>query len=225
MAAPTNKSTINSSSSASTYTTSATFTPTVGELLIAVISVSRSTLAAPTFSLSDGSTFTLVGTGARSTRRCYVFVADALSVSASAVTGTFNCTGDAATGCIGWIGSQAGITRAGASAVRQFAHNDNVTYGTPSVTFGSSVITSNPTVVGFSSDDSSGTSTPPTGWTEMQDLNTAGLQVQQEIAVRASGFTGTTVTWGSSELDFCTVGIELDLSAAASARSWGCVIG
>lgn len=224
MAAPTSKSSFNSSTNAATYTT-ASFTPTVGELLIAVVSVSASVLAVPTLTLSDGSTFALVGTGSRSSRRCYVYIANALSVSASSVTATFDCTGDAATACIMWIGSQAGITRTGSAAKKQFAKNDNVTSGTPTVTFDSACDTSNPTVVALSSDDSSGNSTPPTSWTEVQDVNTSALELQQEVAVRASGFTGTTVTWGSSELDFCTVGIELDLSAAASARSWGCVIG
>jgi hypothetical protein len=61
--------------------------------------------------------------------------------------------------------------------------------------------------------------TTVTNWTERQDVGFANDTNGLEVITRDSGFTGTTMTWGSSSASrFASMIIELDTTAAPSTR-------
>lgn len=182
---------------------SASFTPVAGELLVVVVHANRTVAASPTVTASANSlTFTKLSTTATkntSLDTSYVFVADqAVPSSPAAMTVTFDCTGDAATGTIICVAGIAGMSKFGSTAVRQAAKVDNVAGGTaPVVTLASACLTTNPTI--FTTFGTAvGGFTAPTGWTEQVDAAQATPSSSGGYASRDSGFTGTTVTQGNS---------------------------
>ncbi len=115
-----------------------------------------------------------------------------------------------------------GITRTGASAARQSAKQENQASGTPAPAFGVACLTGNPTIGGVMNGANPATMTEPTGWTENRDTGYNNPTTGFEGVRRDSGFTGTTVTWGSSSASaFCSLIVELDTSAVASATGTG----
>lgn len=195
--------------------TSGSFTPAEGDLLVVVISISGTT--APFLgpvTTSTGITFSYVG---EATPRTLVFVANSLvPASPSAMTAQWDGTGDSGTGCTIIVARLAGMTRTGLSAVRQFKTQNSGTSGTtPSVVLDAACLTGNPTVaaVGIGGVNPAAI-TEPSGWTEQADTGFASPAVGQEYATRDSGFTGTTVTWGSTAGgSFGAIVVEFDTSA------------
>lgn len=204
--------------------TSASFTPTVGDLLVVCIRVTGTIGSAPVLTASANSiTFGTSGSPLinqftnASAHKDIVFVANQFVPSSpSAMTVTVVLTsGDTASGCIMGVFAVTGMTLAGTSAVRQFVAPDNtpsVSAAPASVTLPAAALTTNP-LLGFSGTISTGGMTPPTGWTELLDQSYSTPTTGGEVAVINSGFTGTTVTTGSNS----TVGgwavIEFDASA------------
>lgn len=199
---------------------SASHTPPGNQTLLYFVQASGTVAATPTLTASANSlTFTLVTTSTKnsSADTQYVFVADqATPASPSAMTVTFDCTGDAATGAI-ISGVAYDITRVGTNAILQTAKVDNVAGGTaPSTTFSSAAQTGNPTIFAFHVNVTTG-STPPTNWTEQVDTNFSTPAQGGGYATRDSGFTGTTITLGSSTNGACSaIAIELDASSAST---------
>jgi len=213
--------TINSTSNGSSYT-SGSFTPANGDLLVAY-ALGRATVTRPatmTDSLSGTWTQILAIDGSVTTDTQYLFVRTA-SVSNSSMTVTFDCTGDAATGLELFVVRIAGMSRFGSSAVLQTANQTAQSAGgTPAPSFGSSALNGNVTLAFITSQ--AGTIpwiTEPSGWTERADVGFTSPTTSAEYATRDSGFTGTTITWGSSSSQvFGDVIVELDTSSSAAAR-------
>lgn len=193
---------------------SGAFTPAASDLLVAFV-VATTTVAAGSMTNSAGLTFTKITTALKGTSAdtLYMFVADSLA-AASSQTCTFDCTGDAATGSVIYVVRVSGMTRTGSSSSLQTAKQENLgSGGTPAATFPASALTGNPTL-GFVS--GSGAVTPPTSWTELvADTTYATPTTSAEYCTRDSGFTGTTITWGSTitGVSGCIIA-ELDTSAA-----------
>jgi hypothetical protein len=211
------------STSNTTSYASNSFTPTQGDLLYVTCAASDTTVTTPTLTASaNGITFTRVigavkAVGADS---MFTYVANQLvGASPSAMTVTFDCTGDAATGCIIVVALVSGMTKTGSTAIKQSAKVDNVAGGTaPSTVFGASCDTNNPTIFSFMVTVAVGT-TPPTNWTERTDLTYATPTQGGGYDSRDSGFTGTTITLGSTANgNCCAIAVELDASATAVAR-------
>src|SRR5437868_3749265 len=112
MAAVTHRDTLATTTGASTYTSNS-FTPALNDLLVAFVVVSDSVLGGPTMTDTQSLGFSLVapllqpffGTSAH---RMYAFISNGLAANSS-MTVTFNCTGDAATGCIMFVASVSGM--------------------------------------------------------------------------------------------------------------------
>lgn len=204
-----------SSSASTTNTTSyasSAFTPAVGDLLVFLVLASE-TVDAGSVSSSAGYTFTKVATAHRnSTDTLYVFVADSLVTSAVSQTLTYNCASDAATGCFRVVISISGMARTGASAVRQSAVQNTGTAGTtPAVTFGGAALTANPLVALLCNQANPATVTQPSGWSEQNDSGFNTPTTGFEYANINSGFTSSTVTWGStSGTQFAALAVEFD---------------
>lgn len=221
MAACSHAITLASSSNLSAYTTTG-FTPVVGDLLVVFVAKTASIIPG-TCTDSQSGTYVQahIVNKASGSDELQVFVRTALVPAASSTTVTYDCTGDAATGCFIFVVRVSGMTRTGALAVRQFAGQSAQAGGTtPSAVFPAACLTGNPTLGCVFNATSPAGMTPPTSWTELVvDVGFSQPTSGCEYVIRNSGFTGTTITWGSTSASaYCDLTIELDTSAPASRR-------
>lgn len=207
---------------------SGSFTPAANDLCVVFVTATNTVLASPTLVDSVGGTYTRFITATKAGDRLYVFVGNQLA-AATARTVTFDCTADPATGCVIQVARVSGLTRTGVSAVLQAASVDNqLAGGTPAVSFGLAVQTGNPTLGLVGNATNPATMTTPTSWTERNDTGYGSPTTGAEYVSRDSGFTGTTITWGStSSSGFAAIIVELDASAVAGgqpiARRWSTI--
>lgn len=200
--------------------TSTSATPTGNALLLVFAMITASDDPAPACTGSaNGMTFTLVASQAKPTNvgdKVYCFVSDQLTpASPVAMTATVSLPSDPATGGVVSIEQVTGMTLTGLSAIRQFDVSNGGAGTTPDVVFPSAVDTNNPTVIGHIDTSGTGT-TPPTGWTEAYDVTFINPTTGASVVYRDSGFSGTTVTWGSTSTQHAQVGVELDASAGGA---------
>lgn len=205
-----------STSNVTSYASGA-FTPAAGDLLVAFV-VASGTVATGTMTDSQSLGFTKITSALKATSvdTVYAFVSNNLAANSS-MTVTFDCTGDAATGAVIFVASVSGMLRVGLNAITQSAIQENqAASGTPAPAFTNAVNTNNPTLgcVGNSSNPAG--ITPPSSWTEdaAGDTGYNTPPTGGEYAFRNSGFTGTTITWGStSATAFGAIILELDSRA------------
>lgn len=222
MAAVTHAAASASTSNASSYT-SALFTPQANDLLVVFV-VASGTVATGSMTDSQGLGFTKITSALKnsSVDTVYCFVANALAANSS-MSVTFDCTGDAATGAIIFVARISGMSNTGSSAVRQTANRQNgAANSTPFPVFAAPALNDNPTlgVVGNSSNPAG--MTPPTDWTEQNDTGYSTPTTGGEYVSRDSGFTGTTITWGSvSATNHGAITIEIDTGAVADSYPAG----
>lgn len=202
-----------STSNATSYA-SGSFTPAGGDLLIAFV-VASGTTATGTMTDSQSLGFTKITSALKATSAdsIYAFVSNNTAAS-SAMTVTFDCTGDAATGSIIFVASVSAMFRVGLDAIAQSAVQENqAAGGTPAPSFINSVNTNNPTLGCVGNSSNPATVTPPSSWAENASGDT-GYNTPPtggEYAYRDSGFTGTTITWGgTSATAFGDIILELD---------------
>ncbi len=201
-----------------------TIVPAVDDLLVVFCAVSVNTNAAPTMTDDNGSgTYTLIQTAQWNTsaNTMSLFVRTALMVNTTSTVITC-ATGSNTSGEL-VVYAITGMTRTGASAILQNARQENqASGGTPAPAFGASAQTGNMTLGGVANATTAPSWTPPTNWTEEQDVSQATPTTGLETVSRASGFTGTTITWGSTSGSvFADIIVELDTSAPPSRnRIW-----
>lgn len=195
-------------------------TPAVGDLLVVFCNASGNTNATPTCSDNNGSgTYTLITTALKNTSAdtLSVFVRTALMVNTTSTTVTV-ATGSNTAGEI-VIVALSGMTQVGAAAVLQSAVQANQAASTtPAPAFSSSALTANVTLGAVAnSTATAATMTEPTNWTERQDVGQGSPNTGLEVVSRDSGFTGTTVTWGSaSSTAFASVILEMNGSSVTN---------
>jgi hypothetical protein len=201
-----------SSTDASTYAGNP-FTAVADDVLVTLVVASGTTIAA-TMTDNQGGTWVLARQALFTTSAdsIYLFVRNELAANVSHTT-TFDCTGDGATGCEMVNYRIALMTRTGAAAVRQTAIQENQGAATPAPVFAAAALTENPTIGVVGNNTNPAGLTPPTSWTEGQDIGFATPAKGCETAHRNSGFTGTTITWGSSSASaFGAIIAEFDTS-------------
>lgn len=210
-----------STANATSYV-SGSFTPAVGDLL--VVFVTASATISPQASLAYSSpselTFSKISSATRNAGAdtLYLFVSDGFVPTAASRSVTYDCIGDAATGTVITVYSISGMGRTGAAAVRQTAVQSNQASGTPAPVFASAALTANPVLGMVANGSNPAGMTPPTGssptWTEGSDSGYITPTTGQETIWAASGFTGTTVTWGNAPGTlFGSIIVELDASS------------
>lgn len=199
---------------------SGSFTPVVGDLLVVFVSAAAEALAAPTLTASaNGITFSRsprIAVKASSADRLYTFVANELVPSSpSAMTVTFDCTGDTANGAGIAVARVDGMARTGLSAIRQSAFVSNIADTVAlTTTFATEPHTNNPVMQAVFVSNTAGT-TAPTGLTEQADWSFSVPNAGGGYSSVNSGFTSKTITLGTtSHSGACAVAIELDTSAA-----------
>lgn len=210
-----------STTNTTSYTTGS-FTPVAGDMLVVAV-YAQGTNVAATATMSgsaNGLTFdiadSILANGTSAT--LLLFVSDLVPSSPSAMTVTFDCSADAATGAIVTVGRVSGMSLSGLAAVLQtVGTNSNVTTGSPaSLTFPSAPGSSNIVIAVLGNNTSNTGVTAPSGFTSASSNNfatpTTGMQVVYDAASAP-----TTVTWGSTSATVGgTIAIELDTSASST---------
>lgn len=193
---------------------SASVTPAIGELLVVFCCVGNNSNTAPTCSDDQGGTYALIGSPgqftATNTFTHSAFVRNQ-PVEAAVAHSITVASGANDAGVVGVI-RVSGMSRFGSSAVRQSSTANGANGVAPAMTFSSSALTGNVTIVSVGSTDT--TTTPNASWTERIEANQLTPTTALEVATRDSGFTGTTVTAGATQTGaWSCIGVELDCSA------------
>jgi hypothetical protein len=113
-----------------------------------------------------------------------------------------------------WVYRLTSMKRCGLAAVRQSGKQDNQAAGTPSITLGQAILTTNP-VVGsvMTGSNSTANTAPPTGWAENVDTGYNTPATGRESTGISSGSTLTTVAWtAATPSAFCSLVVEFDAS-------------
>ena len=214
----TNAATTTSTSNVASYA-SGSFAPAVNDLLVVFVTSSGTTNVG-SMTDSQGMGFTLATSTPKnaSADTMYMFVSNVLATTTNSMTVTFALTSGTATGAAIDVMRIAGMTRTGSSAIVQTMTKANqASGGTPAATFSSAAQTGNPTVGAVGNSTSPATLTPPSSWTEQTDTGYSTPTTGQETISRNSGFTGTTITWGSTSASaFGVIIAELNTSAATA---------
>jgi hypothetical protein len=202
---------------------SGAFTPAVDKLLVVLVWAAGTTL---TGSMSSTGAYTGAWTLAANygtVNQKLLYVADGLTTSSVSSTVTFDCTGDAAAGCNLSVYSVSNMSKFGASAMRQIKNNGVGGSGgtTPEVIFDSAVLSQNPTIVFVQNATNPAGVTPPTNWVEGADIGFDTPIYGMETAARNNGFSGTTITWGSTSASTWTAfACEINSGFIASSGSY-----
>jgi len=186
---------------------SASFTPAANDLLIVFVVADGTDTVAATLADSQGLGFTLM---ARTTYNSaadsvYCFVANKLAAN-SAMTVTFDCTGNNATGANIYVGRVSG---AEGVYIRQISTGSGAGGTAPAVVMPNAFITTNGGLGCVGNGANPAACTAPASWTETNGVDTghATPPTGQECVNRLSGETGSTITW-----------------AATSGTAWGAIV-
>lgn len=205
-----------STSNVASYATGA-FTPVALDLLLVFVLVTGNNIAGATVTDSQNLGWTLVNVAAKAVNadRLWCFVSNHFA-AASSMTVTFTTGSGTATGASIAVYRIASMTRVGPDSIRQSAIvSGGAAAGTPAPAFTASALTGNPTLGSVGNATNPATVTPPASWTEDADVGFATPTAGHEVVHRDSGFTGTTVTWGStSATAFCALIVELNSASA-----------
>jgi hypothetical protein len=194
-------------------------TPAVGDLFIAFCVASVNTQTAPTMTDNNSGTYSLITTAQKATSADTMSVFVRNQFLANTTSTTLTCaTGSNTAGEIVVV-AVTGMSQTGSNAIRQSNRQENqASGGTPAPAFSSAALTDNMTLGAIFNATNPATMTTPTNWTERQDVGQATPTTGLEVVTRDSGFTGTTVTWGStSGSAFSSIIVELDASVDPSA--------
>jgi|GEM_PF-6304328 len=204
MAAIVNAITTGSTTNGTSYTCGS-FTPAAGDYLIVSVHASDTTTDG-TLTDSQGLGWDqLTGVVSNTDDRLIVFKSQTVA-AASAMTVTWDCTADAATGAL------IAVTRASGTDgnIRQVASNSGAAAVTPSVVFAQNCITSSGIIFVTGNLSNPHGNTVPTNYTARNGgaYNTPTTGVT--ASTRNSGETSNTITAGGlSASDWTTVGIEI----------------
>lgn len=198
-----------------------TFTPAVGDGVVVIVALSGCVNPVPSMTDDKGGTYYLAGTALWGSSANILAVFCREQIITSATSTVITCASGSNTAGELVALRLAGPTRVGAGMIRSIGWQANQAGGgTPAPTLNQSALTGNLTIVAVAS--STTAVTPPTNWTERQDVNQATPTTALEVATRDSGFTGTTITYGASVATaFASVAIEIDSSSDAAGAAYG----
>lgn len=192
-----------------------TFTPSVGDVLVAVCANSGRTTAQPPTVTDNNSSGTYDRIAVSSTKNTsadsmWVFVRTQPIPAASSTIVTMTQASDSGGGlCVVRLG---GMSRFGLQAVRQAKAQNNQAAGTPSITLDNAPL-GNGGLVGavFTTSNSTNNTSQPAGWSEQTDLGyttpTSGL----EVATNGLGDTNNPVAWlAATPSAFGSIVVEFD---------------
>jgi len=195
----------------------ATTTNATSYALGAFTPAANSVLAVLVFATNTIASGTMTGGGLTWTQRtsqlynllhtAYLFTAS-VGASPSSTTITFDCTGDAASGCV-MMAFQ--VTDADTIVPVRQVQPGSGALGNPSVTFPTTLLTVNAYIAGFGIPRNPPASTPPASWTEVADTGYGTPTSGATGAYRATGETGTTVTFTSALGNWGMIAVEINI--------------
>lgn len=193
---------------------SASITPAVGGLLVVAFAEAGQ---AVTGSISDdrGGTYTTIISALRTASAAYLAVAIRNQLCASAVAHNVTMTaGGTNTGGGLAVFEFSGMQRVGVAAARQSAKHENIAaLGTPAPALGVAALTVNALLAVCVNLTSPAGMTPPSGFTERQDVGFSTPTTGLEAATADNGITASTITWGSTTgTQAGAIVVELDTS-------------
>lgn len=200
--------------------TTQTSTPAVNDLIAVVVfaSAAANKVASVTDNNSSG-TYTKVGEVDLSTTHTVgIFVRDALIASASSTIFTANYTGTATGGGLCPF-SISGMSKTGATAIRQSNTATGLAGTTPTVVLGAAALTSNPLLGagGRVSNPPAWTARSSPAYTEAFDVGYNSPSSGVEAMFISSGETASSIAWGATTPgDWHAIVAEFDSSAAAT---------
>ena len=213
--------TLNNSLAGPTYT-SASFNPAVDDLIVVFCAISGVDDDAGTCTESaGGGTYTKIDHAEQAQGRIYMFVADQLCAATTARTISVDVSGgtNQGSGVFMWVVTVAGMDRSGLAAIKQSAKDENQASGQPAAPIFGSSVTSGDLVLGavMNQTNPAGLTIPGDFDAELSDIGGLNPTRGGHLVKDDTGFTGTTVTWGSNSASaFCAAVLELDTSAAVS---------
>lgn len=194
-----------STSNLSSYAMTA-FTPSANSLLVVLVAAAGTVAATPT--MTGGSlswTREAISINIGSSGGEQVIFWAKVGGSPVSTAPTFDCTGDAATGCLMSVVEFTGYDANAANPIQQTKMPTALTTSTnPNITFGSALNTLNGYVAGWVGGfNTAPQSTAPSGWTEADDLAISSPNANVASAYRAGGestagpfaFTSASTTW------------------------------
>lgn len=197
--------------------TTGAFTPSANDLLLAVAVVTGQANGG-TFSDSQGLGWTQVQATVQNGSADSLVMAVANNLTAnSSMTVTFTPAGaPTSTGIAMSVVRIGGMSRTGASAIRQSGKQDNgAAAGTPTVTWGSTSLSANLCYAAVGNGSNPPSITQPSGWFGNNNTGYTTPTTGIEDFRINSNFTNSTVTWGgTSATAFSAIAAELDTSAA-----------
>lgn len=213
----------NTTNSPTTHTVTAT--PSLNDLIVVVHGGSgwaSGDTSVITDDNSDGlGVYTIVGggplsTGGGSAGGLWISVRNALIGSATSTIFTSTEAGLSGGGLT--VFRVSGMTRTGASAVRQSQGESDQTENPPSIEFPAATLTENPIILAVMAEDNPPALTAPTDFSETLDSGWGTPVLGIWVGFISGGKTASSYAWtGGAVTDHNEAGVELDTSAAASA--------
>lgn len=201
----------------SVYTSTNTWTPAANDVIVAFITATACTEAAPTLtSLSETWTLQTSATFNSGASTVYCFTT-AITGTPTLTTPVFTCTPTTATGC-----TMSFLTFTGAatsSFVVQTKIKNSTTGSNPTITFASNLNTNNGYGWGVAVPANPAGVTEPGSWTETEDTGHTSPSTGIEVAYRAGGESGATITGTRSSINHGIIGIEIAVVAGAGVGS------
>jgi len=198
-----------------------TYTPAANLLPVLFVDITATAIATPGVTCTVGGvTFHFVGRQARGSHSHYLWVGEQLTTNV-AHTVTVSVAGDNGTGGnIGVIGVS-GMTRKGVQAVKQSKSATGAAATVPQTVFDANALTANLILSGIAYDAALGPETVPSSFTKISSSSYATPSTTLEVMKLESGFTTTTITYGTAPAVgvWSVWSLELDVSAAPLGRS------
>ncbi len=203
---------INNSNNVNSYAALA-FTPAANDIIIVAAGITD-TAASLGITDSQGITYTKLVDQAQGIQKVGLFLANTLAAN-STDTIAVTCTGDNGTGCVGFL-RRIGGGRTTLPFHRQVSFATGGAGTTPTVVMPAAIRTANG-FYGFVFNLSNPAGvTPPSEFTEQQDIGHTTPDMGGEWGRALSGVTSTTITWGStSATAWLAVGVEIYVSTEA----------
>ena len=207
-----------STTNATSYA-SGSFTPAVGDVLLVFAAVSGNTSGSPTVTDSlTQSTYTQIGSGVlknSSADMIYAFISNGFCTNTTSRTVTIASLPATPSGATVVVFRIAGLSKAGLAAVRQSGSQANQALSTtPAPTFTGAALTTNPVLGVMANETNPPANTIPASFTLGANSGYATPTEGTQSVFINSGFTSSTVTWGSTvPTAFGDIVVELDATS------------
>lgn len=202
-----------STSNVTSYPMGAAYTPLANSLQVAFVIASATVAGSPT--MTGGSLTwtrrTITQNNIGGIAADWVIFTAPVGASPASTTPTFDCTGDAATGCVISVVQFTGYDTTLSNPLRQSYIDGGATTSTnASCTFPLALIGNNGYFIGWSGTLTAPAATPPTNWTEVDDIAYATPSCNLETAYRAGGeTTAGPFTFTSASTSWYSMGVEV----------------